>query len=86
MAGVNHTGNNHGAGSRTNSLEPPMDSDFKNEQHREFRLGEDGLFPPTETKRRHSFRYYFKLDFSIIIELWFGERLLRSKLIIVIYL
>ncbi|XP_043464353.1 voltage-dependent calcium channel type A subunit alpha-1 isoform X7 [Leptopilina heterotoma] len=56
MAGVNHTGNNHGAGSRTNSLEPPMDSDFKNEQHREFRLGEDGLFAPTETKRRHSFR------------------------------
>ncbi|XP_051167257.1 voltage-dependent calcium channel type A subunit alpha-1 isoform X5 [Leptopilina boulardi] len=59
MAGVNHTGNNHGTGSRTNSLEPPMDSDMKIDQHRDFRLDEDGpfgLLATTEIKRRHSFR------------------------------
>lgn len=64
MAGVNHTGNNHGTGSRTNSLEPAMESDLKIDHLRDFRLDEEGtigILAATEIKRRNSFRYYLNL-------------------------
>ncbi|XP_039311384.1 voltage-dependent calcium channel type A subunit alpha-1 isoform X7 [Solenopsis invicta] len=61
MAAVNHTGNNHGAGSRANSLEPVMRPavDAKHERLKEHRDEEDGtlgVLAAAEHRRQHSFR------------------------------
>lgn len=62
MAAVNHTGNNHGAGSRANSLEPVMRPamDAKHERHKEHRDEEEGalgVLAAAEHRRQRSIRY-----------------------------
>jgi hypothetical protein len=63
MAAVNHTGNNHGAGSRTNSLEPVIRPaiDAKHERHKENRDDEEGgalgILAAAEHRRQRSIRY-----------------------------
>ncbi|XP_011688054.1 PREDICTED: voltage-dependent calcium channel type A subunit alpha-1-like isoform X2 [Wasmannia auropunctata] len=61
MAAVNHTGNNHGAGSRANSLEPVMRPavDTKHERLREHTDEEDGalgILAAAEHRRQRSIR------------------------------
>ncbi|XP_011635066.1 voltage-dependent calcium channel type A subunit alpha-1 isoform X2 [Pogonomyrmex barbatus] len=61
MAAVNHTGNNHGAGSRANSLEPVIRpaTDTKHERHKEHRDEEDGalsVLAAAEHRRQRSIR------------------------------
>ncbi|XP_036142401.1 voltage-dependent calcium channel type A subunit alpha-1 isoform X6 [Monomorium pharaonis] len=61
MAAVNHTGNNHGAGSRANSLEPVMRPaiDVKHERLKEPKDEEDGalgVLAAAEHRRQHSIR------------------------------
>lgn len=62
MAAVNHTGNNHGAGSRANSLEPVLRPavDAKHErlkEHRDEEEGALGVLAAAEHRRQHSIRY-----------------------------
>ncbi|XP_067216065.1 voltage-dependent calcium channel type A subunit alpha-1 isoform X5 [Linepithema humile] len=61
MAAVNHTGNNHGAGSRANSLEPVIRpaTDAKLERHKDQRDEEDGIMgvlAAAEHRRQRSIR------------------------------
>ncbi|XP_071560299.1 voltage-dependent calcium channel type A subunit alpha-1 isoform X2 [Temnothorax nylanderi] len=61
MAAVNHTGNNHGAGSRANSLEPVMRPamDVKQErlkEHRDEEEGALGVLAAAEHRRQRSIR------------------------------
>ncbi|XP_032666768.1 voltage-dependent calcium channel type A subunit alpha-1 isoform X1 [Odontomachus brunneus] len=61
MAAVNHTGNNHGTGSRANSLEPvtrPL-MDAKQDRHKEHRDEEEGalgVLAAAEHRRQRSIR------------------------------
>jgi len=62
MTAVNHTGNNHGAGSRANSLELAMRpaTDAKHERHKDERDEEDGAIDALaagEHRRQRSIRY-----------------------------
>lgn len=62
MAAVNHTGNNHGTGSRANSLEPVVRpaTDAKHERHKEHRDEEEGalgVLAAAEHRRQRSIRY-----------------------------
>lgn len=58
---VNHTGNNHGAGSRANSLEPVRPAmEPKHERHKEHRDEEEGalgVLAAAEHRRQRSIRY-----------------------------
>ncbi|XP_011879617.1 PREDICTED: voltage-dependent calcium channel type A subunit alpha-1-like isoform X3 [Vollenhovia emeryi] len=61
MAAVNHTGNNHGVGSRANSLEPVMRPavDTKHERQKEHRDEDDGalgVLAAAEHRRQRSIR------------------------------
>ncbi|XP_018318088.1 voltage-dependent calcium channel type A subunit alpha-1 [Mycetomoellerius zeteki] len=61
MAAVNHTGNNHGAGSRANSLEPVMRPaiEAKHERHRDHTDEEEGalgVLAAAEHRRQRSIR------------------------------
>lgn len=62
MGAVNHTGNNHGVGSRANSLEPVIRPvmDAKHERHKEHRDEEEGalgVLAAAEHRRQRSIRY-----------------------------
>lgn len=62
MGAINHTGNNHGVGSRANSLEPVIRPvmDAKHERHKEHRDEEEGalgVLAAAEHRRQRSFRY-----------------------------
>lgn len=62
MAAVNHTGNNHGTGSRANSLEPVTRpaTDVKHERLKEHRDEEEGalsVLAAAEHRRQRSIRY-----------------------------
>ncbi|XP_011347419.1 voltage-dependent calcium channel type A subunit alpha-1 isoform X3 [Ooceraea biroi] len=60
MAAVNHTGNNHGVGSRANSLEPVIRPDAKHERHKEHRDEDEGgalgVLAAAEHRRQRSIR------------------------------